>query len=435
MSGRRRWFGLGALALTASMGVMPALASESPDSTVATWGTYGANSGFKIANTDQGDLTLRILMYPRYLNQMGLDPEYTDSFGKKSTIDRRQDIQFQKLVVFFQGWLMTPKFRYLGYIWTSNPSQGLGAQVVGAGNLNWIFNPHLTVGTGVENLPSVRSCEGNFPFWLTVDNRLIADEFFRGSFTMGVWAKGKVMERLSYRAMLGNNLSQLGVDAGQLDNTLNTTSLALIWLPSTGEFGTAGGFGDFDRHEQVATRLAAHYTTSTEDRQGSPNTDAFENVQIRLSDGNPIFTPNLFGPGIQVERANYQMFSTDGGIKYHGLSLDAEFYWRIVNDLNGAGVSALTFTELNDHGLQLQASGMVVPKSLQAYAGWSKVYGEYGDPWDLRFGVNWFPEGNHVIRWNNEVLYTDRSPVGGLSLPTAVGGTGSILHSSFQVNF
>jgi hypothetical protein len=435
MKGRHRAFGVALLSTSLILGATCALASDGADTTAATWSTYQPNSGFKLASTDKGDLTVRVLTYLRYLNQMGLDPRSTDSFGNTTTLDRRQDIQMQKVVVFFQGWLMDPKFRYLAYVWSSNPSQGLGAQVVVAGNLNYIVNPHLTVGGGVENLPSVRSCEGNFPFWLTVDNRLMADEFFRGSFTMGVWARGEVLDRLSYRAMLGNNLSQLGVDAGQLDNKLNTISTALIWLPTTGEFGTNGVYGDFDTHQDVATRLAAHYTSSTEDRQGAPNTDAFENVQIRLSDGNPIFTPDLFGDGIQVTSADYHMFSTDGGVKYRGLSLDGEFYWRLVNNLRGPGTGALAFGELNDHGLQLQASGMVMPMELQAYAGFSKVFGEYGNPWDLRFGINWYPAHNHVLRWNTEYLYADHSPVGGLSLPTVVGGTGDILYSSFQVNF
>ena len=34
----------------------------------------------------------------------------------------------------------------------------------------------------------------------------------------------------------------------------------LQWLPTTGEFGLYGTFGDFDHHERVATRLGAHYT-------------------------------------------------------------------------------------------------------------------------------------------------------------------------------
>ena len=263
----------------------------------------------------------------------------------------------------------------------------------------------------------------------------MADQFFRPSYTMGVWAKGQVAERLTYRLMLGNNLSQLGVDAGQLDDGLNTVTAALIWMPTTGEFGTAGGFGDMDGHQQLATRLGAHFTTSSENSQGQPNTDAFENVQIRISDGNSIFEPNLFGPGVQITDATYHMFSADAGAKLHGVALEGEFYTRWVNDLRGPGTATLAFDEINDTGFQLQVSAMPMPKTLQAYAGLSQVFGDYGEPWDTRLGLNWFPWKNHVVRWNYEYLHLDRSPVGGLSLPTVVGGTGDIFYTSFQINF
>ena len=65
---------------------------------------------------------------------------------------------------------------------------GLGAQVVFAGNLSYTFNDYFTLSAGIMSLPGTRSVEGNFPFWLGVDTRLIADEFFRPSYTSGVWA-------------------------------------------------------------------------------------------------------------------------------------------------------------------------------------------------------------------------------------------------------
>ena len=431
----RAWFTVSIALMIFACAPALALAQAPPDSSAKPFGGYEPGSGFKIASTPQGELNVRVFTYIRYLNQKGLDPLYTDSFGDTSYVDRRQDIQFQKVTINFQGWLMSPRFRYLAYVWTSNTSQGQSAQVVVGGNLNYVISPHLTVGGGIDALPGVRATEGNFPYWLTMDNRLMADEFFRPSYTQGIWAKGKATERLSYRAMLGNNLSQLGVDAGQLDDKLNTISAALIWLPTTGEFGRRGGFGDFDDHRKVATRLAAHATRSDEDAQGQPDTDAFENVQIRLSDGNSIFEPGLFGSGVQIRRATYQMFCVDGGVKYRGLSLDAEVYSRRVDGLQGPGVDALPFDRLEDTGFQLQASAMVVRQTLQGYAGVSKINGEYGDPWDLRFGVNWFPWRNQVVRWNTEYLRLDRSPVGGSSLPTLVGGTGDVFYTSFMVDF
>jgi hypothetical protein len=49
-------------------------------------------------------------------------------------------------------------------------------------------------------------------------------------------------------AMFANNLSTLGVSAAQLDNKLDTQSYSVQWLPTTGEFGLYGTFGDYDYH-------------------------------------------------------------------------------------------------------------------------------------------------------------------------------------------
>ena len=90
-----------------------------------------------------------------------------------------------------------------------------------------------------------------------MDNRTIADEFFRGSFTTGLFAFGNINEQWRYQAMLGNNLSQLGVDAGQLDDTLDTFSGALVWTP-LGPFNN--GFGDYEQSPQPGLRLGARTT-------------------------------------------------------------------------------------------------------------------------------------------------------------------------------
>src|SRR5262249_33385513 len=204
-------------------------------------------------------MSLRLLSYARYLNQGNLDERYVDAFGNSHTVQRRQDIQLQKWFSPFSGWFLSPKFRYYLYVWSANTSQGDPAQVVGAGNLSYTFSRFITFGTGITSLPTVRSTEGQFPYWLSVDARMTADEFFRGSYTTGVWLKGELPKRLRYMAMIGNNLSQLGVSASQLDNRLDTQSFSLVWMPTTGEFGLYGTFGDYDYHEMVATRFGAHY--------------------------------------------------------------------------------------------------------------------------------------------------------------------------------
>jgi hypothetical protein len=395
------------------------------------WGTYTPNLGFKVANTEHGDLSISIYTYARYLNQRLLDATYTNAFGTVTNIQRRQDFQLQKVQIKFLGWIMSPKFRYFLYAWTSNPTQGQGAQVVVAGNLNYTFSKYFTFSAGITSLPGTRSVEGNFPFWLGIDTRLIADEFFRPSYTSGIWAKGAITDKLRYQAMLGNNLSTLGVSALQLDNRFNTFAGGLIWTPTTGDYGQ--GFGDFEGHDKAAIRLAAHFTRSHETTEEQPNTQTFENTQIRLADGTIIFTPNLFGPGITVNAVNYKMSSFDGGVKYHGFALEGEYFLRWLNKFVGPGTAGLP--NLFDHGFQMQGSAMLIPKSLQLYAGGSTVFGKFGNPYDTRIGLNWFPWKNKVVRVNNEFLYLYRSPVGYTSVPFTVGGKGLVFHSNLEMAF
>jgi len=391
------------------------------------------NLGFLLFEGEEGQIYMRLFTYARYLNQKGLDETYTTFFGDVLTVKQREDVQLNKFFLPFSGWFLSPKFRYYLYVWSSNPSQRDPAKVVGAENISHVFNRHVTLGGGITSLPSVRSTEGQFPYWLGVDDRLIADEFFRGSYTSGIWLKGEATTKLKYMAMIANNLSTLGVSAAQLDTTFNTTSAMVQWLPTTGEFGLYGTFGDYDWHEQVATRVGAHFTRSLESAQNQPGTNAIENTQIRLTDGSVIFTPDLFGPGITVEDVTYRMSSVDAGVKYKGMSLEAEYYWRWLDELRGPGVGGID--DIDDHGFQVQASAMVVRDVVQVYAGGSAIRGVYGDASEVRAGANWYPMKRRGIRANAEWLHLNDSPVGYTAVPYPVGGNGDVWHVNVEMNF
>ena len=394
---------------------------------------YIPNAGFKLYDGKNGQIYMRLFTYVRYLNQKGLDPTYTDYFGNVHTVQQRQDVQLNKFFLPFSGWFMSPKFRYYLYVWSSNVSQGEPAQVVGGGNISYVFNRFVTLGGGITSLPSVRSTEGQFPYWIGVDDRLTADEFFRGSYTTGFWLKGEIYTKLKYMAMIANNLSTLGVSASQLDNKLDTTSYMLQWLPTTGEFGLYGTFGDYDFHEEVATRFGVHYTHSTEDAQSQPGTDEIENSQIRLTDGSVIFTPNLFGPGITVEQVTYAMSSVDAGVKYKGFSVEAEYYWRWLDNFSGSNVGGIA--DIDDHGFQVQTSAMAIRDILQVYLSGAEIHGIYGNASELRAGANYYFLKKRGLRINAEYLKLRKCPVGYTAVPYPVGGNGYVYHVNVEMNF
>jgi hypothetical protein len=389
--------------------------------------------GFRIYEGPKGEIFMRLFSYVRYLNQKALDPTYTDYFGNTHSIQIREDVQLNKVFIPFSGWFLTPKFRYYLYVWSQNPAQGDAAQVVAAGNLSYTFNRFLTLGGGITSLPGVRSTEGQFPYWLGVDDRLTSDEFFRPSYTEGFWAKGEILSNLKYMAMVATSMSILGVSASQLDQGLNTQAFSLAWLPTTGEFGLYGTFGDYDDHQLVATRLGAHFTHSREDKQTQPGTNNIENSQIRLTDGSIIFTPNLFGPGITVERVTYQMVSIDAGVKYKGFSLEGEYYWRRLSNFTGTNTGGIA--DIHDHGFQLQSSAMVIPKRLQVYLSGAEILGSYGNGSEIRAGANVFIVSERGLRLNAEWIHLNHCPVGYNAVPYPVGGNGDLFHLNVEMNF
>lgn len=411
------------------------LKNNSDTDTSELFGSYTPNAGFRLVDTKDGTVNFSVFSYIRYLNQKGIDSTYTDAFGKTTNIKTRQDIQLNKVNIKFFGWIMDPRFRYLFYVWTSNTSLGQVSQVVVAGNIQYKVSKYFNFGAGINGLPGVRSTSGNFPFWLPVDNRMISDEYFRPSYTTGLWADGNPAKAVEYNLMWGNNLSQFGIDAGQLDAGLNTFSGMVRWFPTTGEFGLRSDFGDFEDHKKAATMIAGHFTYSEEDRESQPKTDEFENVQLRVSDGSKIFTSGLFGENVNIKNAVYKMTALDAGVKYKGFALEGEFYWRWLSNFTGDNMDSLGFNLLSDNGFQAMISYMIVQQRLQVYSTFSQVFGEYGNPWDARFGFNFFPFKNQAFRWNFEYIQIYRSPVGSLSVPYPVGGTGGIFNTDFMVNF
>lgn len=398
----------------------------------AKWGGFEPGKGVILMRSDAGEVNLGLVSYLRYLNQHGMDHTYTSTFGQPFDVTPREDFQLAKVQITLRGWLFDPRFGYNAYVWTSNASQGLGAQVVAAGNLNWTFNEHFKAYFGIQSVPSTRSTNRTFPYWLRNDNRPIADEFFRGSYTQGVWADGKIVDGLEYRVMLANNLSALGVQARQLDANIDTFSGALTWMPTTKEFGPANGMGDFEDHQKLATLFSAHYTHSTETPQSQPGTESIENTQIRLSDGTLIFNTTAFGTG-RITEVRYQMMALAAAFKYNGYALEGEYYARWLDPLKFEGV--IPRDDFFDQGYSLQASAMVIPKTLMLYASGSQVFGQYGDPWDLALGLNYYPFQRRDLRVNMMGLWVKNSPVGYTAYPIPVGGNGFTFVTDFSLAF
>ncbi len=99
---------------------------DEDDDNGRSYGRYTPNFGFKVVNTEYGDLNVSVYTYARYLNQLGLNANYQDAFGNTKNVQERQDFQLQKVQIKLLGWIFDPKFRYFIYTWTSNRNSGAG---------------------------------------------------------------------------------------------------------------------------------------------------------------------------------------------------------------------------------------------------------------------------------------------------------------------
>jgi hypothetical protein len=305
-------------------------------------------------------------------------------------------------MLFSQGWLFSPKFLYSTFLWTVQDTN----QVAVGGALYYKFGKYLTLGGGWNAYPGTQSLQGSHPYWESYD-RVMADEFFRPYFSQGVFAEGNLLPRLQYRWLIGNNLSNLDVPAVKLSRNLSGGG-ALTWLPTTGEFGPRGAFGDYEDHQNLATRFNLAYTYSPEDRQtpiGTPPT----NTTLRLADSLNVFDTGALANGVTVERVRYQMVSAAAGMKYHGFWLQGEGYGRRLDDFFANG--KLPMSVVLNSGFYVQLADMIIPKRFELYGATSFVFGDFGHPKEFLGGSNYYPWNTRNIRLNTQLIYVFRSPV------------------------
>jgi hypothetical protein len=207
--------------------------------------------------------------------------------------------------------------------------------------------------------------------------------------------------------MFGNNNSNLDVPAVKLDRDLSA-GVALTWLPTTGEFGPRGAFGDYERHEKLATRFNLAYTYSPEDRQGAVGTPS-GNTTLRLADSLNVFDTDTFAKGVTVEKVHYKLLSAAAGIKYRGFWLQGEGYARKLDHFVADG--KLPVGAVRDYGFYVQMAQMIVPNRIELYASTSYVFSNYGRPKEFIVGGNYYPWDTRNLRMNVQVINVDRSPV------------------------
>ena len=377
------------------------LRAASPGNT-AIFGEFNPGTGFVVGRSRYGELDLSGYMAVRYLNQLPPTQTAIDHLGRPIQVSPRNDYQFHRVMLFSQGWLFDPKFRYQTFVWTVQDTN----QVAVGGALTYAFSKYFTLGAGWNAYPGTQSLQGSHPYWQSYD-RVMADEFFRPYFSQGVFGQGILLPRLQYRWMVGNNNSNLDIPASKLDRD-HSAGFAITWLPTTGEFGPRGAFGDYERHKKLATRFNFAYTFSPEERQSPVGTPP-DNTTLRLADSLNVFDTGALATGVTVEKVHYKLLSASAGMKYRGFWLQGEGYGRRLDHF--VADRFLPVQAVRNTGFYVQAAQMILPNRLELYGAVSYVLGDYGHPHEFITGTNYYPWNTRNLRLNVQVINVSHSPV------------------------
>jgi hypothetical protein len=134
------------------------------------------------------------------------------------------------------------------------------------------------------------------------------------------------------------------------------------------------------------------------------------------------FSTGAFAPGVTVQQATYKMWAIDGGLKKSGFSVNGQYYFRWLGDFDADG--PLPVTSTFDHGFELSTGQFLVPKRLMAYARGSKVFGQFGSPYEYAGGVKWYFLPTERLWMTGEIARIHRAPYGGAFTPYTAGMDG-----------
>jgi len=397
---------------------------------VETWGVYDPGKGFLVGRSELGELGISGYGMVRYMSQHDSDQKFTDHLGNVREVDPRDDIFSHRIMVFLKGWLGSEKLIYNITIWTVNTTD----QDAMFANIGYQFSRKFSLYAGLTGNPGSRSLNGSHPFWLAHD-RVMADEFFRPFFGSGVYATGEVVPGFWYTAAVSNNSSSLGTKSSQLDRKY-TTGGSVWWMPTTTEFGPRGAYGDWEWHEELATRFGMSYVDSPEqsfrNSSGTP-----DNTTLRLADSVNVFETGALAPGVTVENVDYRVLALDAGLKYKGVFLQAEYYQRWLDNFDANGL--LPVREIKDDGFYVQAAFFPIKQKLELYALTSQIYGDddagFDNSSEYGVGMNWYPYATRNHRLNVQLLDVNKSPVSSSFGYYTGGQDGWTLASSFSVFF
>jgi hypothetical protein len=373
------------------------------------------------------ELRVDLFTQARYFNFARSKDMWTDSTGARLPVQSYDSLEVTRNFVQFSGYGIDPRLQFTAILFSSTAIN----DTVYLGWINYRFSDALDVRVGNWIVPGTREWYESFRYTLGAD-RLMATTFFRPNISPGVWAQGEPIENVHYVAMLANSLNRFtqGVQRVGSSRAFGGT----LWWEPLGGFGP--GPSDIENHQTLSPRIGTNLAISREANQGLGELGEHnpEDTIVRLSDGTPLFRPGALGRGVMLTSTDVQLWTIDAAVKYRGLSLSGEYFFRWLDGFRVQG-SQPPFRSLFDNGGLLQLGYYLIPGKLETYARTSFVTGRFGGGNEFGGGVNWYPRGSRDWRFTFEVLQINGSPAQNLLTGYRAGESGTLFQLQWFTDF
>lgn len=352
---------------------------------------------------------------------------WTDSTGAHFPIENFDSTEITRNFVQFSGSAIDPRLSFTTFLFSSTALN----DTLFLGWLGYRFSDAVDVRIGTWQLPGTREWYQSFRYTLGAE-RSLATTFFRPNISPGIWAQGEVFENVRYVVMLANSSNRLSQGIQRLGNSRALS--ATTWWEPTGDFGA--GPSDIEHHASPSWRFGGSMTYASEANQGfgDPALDNPEDTILRLSDGTPLFRPGALAPGVQLQSANYNLWAVDAAVKWRGLSLSCEYFFRLLNHFK-AQPGPLSVGSLFDHGGMLEGGVFLAPSEFEIYARSSFINGQFGGGYEYGGGANWYPRKSRELRLTAEVLQIQDSPAQNLLTGYRAGEGGTLFQLQCFADF
>jgi hypothetical protein len=405
-------------------------ASKTQDERSLERAGYNYQGGFVLkGNSVDGDDSFRMVL------NSWVQMRHT-AFDSDGPNPSENDFELERARLVFSGHALTPSLTYFIQLDGDNDRrQSLSV-------LDWFLSYDL----GAEWLDldqgrlGIRAGQWKLPFnrarresgqQLAFTDRSMASLFFDIDRSVGIGLYGRLGETtqsVNWEAAVFNGFRTPGARAGRVgDLDQNLATSGRVFMDVLGEWGNDGE-SDLAWHDCPAIRIGGGYAVGKIGGEGGQET-----ASIRTVDTGSLLV-DLLPAG--TDSFSMALFAADANLKFRGLTVLSEFYWRTVFDIASPGTN-----DLFDHGFLLQAGYFLVPQRLEALSRWSRIIGNSSSLGttnasadECAAGLAWYIKGQQ-LKVVFDVAHVNGMPLSESTLNARPGDNGWFFRTQLQLAF